>query len=158
MITWLTSSPGLKHLEWLINNSKIFKNAKRNYIACINWMIVILQTFVGQICRSISWCTQSCLRAIPLATQLWRNEILNITARRKIVKPSSDLVARRIMSIFYSSSSCSFKFLLISYIILQKYNYKLFTALWCCYGIVSFVTWFFLPFIRYTADCGGIII
>ena len=90
-----SDTPGLKHLEWLINNSKIFKNAKRNYIACINWMIVILQTFVGQICLSISWCTQSCLRAIPLATQLWRNEILNITARRQIVKLSSDLLAKK---------------------------------------------------------------
>ena len=88
-------SRSLKYLEWLINNSKTFKNSKRNYIACINWMIVILQTFVGQICLFISWCTQSCLRAIPLATQLWRNQILNITARRKIVKLSSDLVAKK---------------------------------------------------------------
>ena len=94
MITGLASKVD-KYLEWLINNSKISKNAKRSYIACINWMIVILQTFVGQICLSISWCTQSCLRAIPLATQLWRNEILNITARRQIVKLSSDLLAKK---------------------------------------------------------------
>ena len=110
MITWLTSSPGLNHLEWLINDSKIFKNAKRNYIACINWMIVILQTFVGQICLSISWCTQSCLRAIPLATQLWRNEILTITARRKIVKLSSDLVAKK------NNANFIFKFKLLLWV------------------------------------------
>ena len=148
-----------KTLHKIKTSLSYFKNAIRNYIACINWMIVILQTFVGQICLSISWCTQSCLRAIPLASQLWRNEILNITARRKIVKLSSDLVAKKNnVHFFHSSSSCSFKFLLITYIILQKYNYKLFTILWCCYGIDSFVTWFFMPFIRYTADCGGIII